>query len=243
MHLHAGLRAVWNLLTSRTLAIVSFSLITGLLILSTALPNPLYLSEQDEAQLRPVWLWIGEALHTQRLVESWPFIALCLYLLTNTALCSLQRIARRNQSPDRPPEEAFSKMIPNNLESPLLRRLAGRGWRVDSPAPGRWVAKRGHWGFWGSTVFHANLLMIVVGAILQALFGLSASLVVAEGQTVPLTPESLQKIIRRPKVFFCRQVRSPWSGLRPCTRRKFIPSNTGRIFATTLLPGTPSGSP
>lgn len=243
MHLHAGLRAVWKLLTSRTLAIVSFSLITGLLILSTALPNPLYLSEQDEARLHPVWLWIGEALNTQRLVESWPFIGLCLYLLVNTALCSIQRIARRNQVPDRPPEEAFSKTVPEKMEASLLQRLAGRGWRVASPAPGRWTAGRGHWGFWGSTLFHANLLMIVVGAILQALFGLSASLVVAEGQTVPLVPESLQKVVRRPRVFFCRPARSPWSGSRPCTRRRFIPWNTGRIFATTLLCETPSGSP
>ncbi len=243
MHLHAGPRAVWKLLTSRTLAIVSFSLITGLLILSTVLPNPLYLSEQDEAQLHPVWLWIGEALNTRRLVESWPFIGLCLYLLTNTALCSLQRIARRNRTPELPPEEAFSKTVPIDMETSLLQRLAGRGWRVASPAPGRWIAGRGHWGFWGSTFFHANLLMILVGAILQALFGLSASLIVAEGQTVPLAPESLQRIAERPKVFFCRQVRSPWSGLRPCTRRKFIPSNTGWIFATTPLPGTPSGSP
>jgi cytochrome c biogenesis protein ResB len=234
---------VWKLLTSRTLAIVSFSLITGLLILSTVLPNPLYLSEEDEAQLHPVWLRIGEALNTRRVVESWPFIGLCLYLLVNTALCSLQRIPRRNRVPDRPPEEAFSKAVPENMEASFLQRLAGRGWRVASPAPGRWIAGRGHWGFWGSTVFHANLLMIVVGAILQALFGLSASLIVAEGQTVPLVPESLQKVVRRPRVFFCPPARSPWSGSRPCTRRRFIPSNTGRIFATTPRLETPSGLP
>ncbi|UCF80029.1 MAG: cytochrome c biogenesis protein ResB [Acidobacteriota bacterium] len=234
---------MWKLLTSRTLAIVSFSLITGLLILSTALPNPLYLSEQEEAQLHPVWLRTGEALNTQRVVESWPFIGLCLYLLVNTALCSIQRIPRRNRAPDRPPEEAFSKAVPIDMEDFLLQRLAGRGWRVASPAPGRWIAKRGRWGFWGSTVFHANLLMIIVGAILQALFGLSASLVVAEGQTVPLVPESLQKVVRRPRVFFCLQACSPLSASRPCTRRRFIPSNTGRIFVTTPRLETPSGSP
>lgn len=192
-------------MTSRGLAILCFCVLTGLLILSASLPvttgfeSP-QLASDGSTNIYP---WLVEALKTRRMVRSWPFLGLSLYLLLNTLFCSLQRLGSRDRFPATAPPDAVSRTLSSADASSLVRTLGDSGWQIQNRDDGSWTARRGRWGFYGSLFFHANLLVVLLGTLFQSLFGFTGSMVIAEGQTRLVSEETVQLDTSRPKVFFC----------------------------------------
>lgn len=144
------------------------------------------------------------------IVKTWVFMLLSGFVLLSTAICSILRISRNSKLGERAPSEKplVSIILPGrttveNLAIQIKQLLSSAGWVIGSTSKSDWEAvirgRKGDVGFWGSILFHASLLIIILGGVLSLYTGFYAGIVVTEGQSLEVTENNLVDISRLPK--------------------------------------------
>ncbi|HBA89824.1 MAG TPA: hypothetical protein DCZ75_18090 [Geobacter sp.] len=192
---------MWNILTSRKLALWALLGLLLPLTLSAFLPSELTLPEREWAELSrqsPFYFGIASRLATPYLVKTPFFAAVSLLLFLSTCACTVQRVlwGLRGTSPDfsRDRSFSFSREVPFPLSPEegggrITRLLASTGWRHERrDAADALVLSgvKGRSGFWGSIVFHVGLLGCFLAGPATYLTALTGELVLTEGVALPL---------------------------------------------------------
>lgn len=184
---------MFSFLKSVKLAIVLIALLTALIVAGMVIP---------QANLKPAlyaqW-WAshpGVAVVVQRLgldhtFTSWWFLAVVGLFFVNTLACTVDqavnawRLAWSSRSGGLQPAGAgTSAGYPEEIATSVLhgRRYVVRGW--DYPAEGTWVflAEKNRAGYWGSVIFHAGLLLIILGVVYGSLGRFEGVMLLTEGE-------------------------------------------------------------
>ncbi|MDH4100965.1 MAG: cytochrome c biogenesis protein ResB [Nitrospirota bacterium] len=164
------MKPLWQLLISRKFAV--WQLLILILILLAGIIFP-------DAQIT-----------TSRL-----FLVPAALVFISILACSIQRIIRRDEWETEPAkvfsvgEECFSGSSQKSSEV-VKEEVAGllreRGWRVDATRSEGLLAFQGEPGFWGSMVFHAAMLVILIGVTLTVLSRTVTGFSITEGETKDL---------------------------------------------------------
>lgn len=142
---------------------------------------------------KAVWfwkLWLTDVFH------SWYYIALIVLLAVNLTVCSVKRLPRiwkqtfgseRVMKLDGKAEKHL-KPVSVKVKDPqeLIRFLARKGFKVYKEEDGDKLyifAEKGRFSRLGVYVVHIALLVIMFGALIDALFGIRGFLPVPEGET------------------------------------------------------------
>jgi len=137
-----------------------------------------------------IWkLWLNDVFH------SWYYIGLIVLLAVNLTVCSFKRLPRvwkQTFSKERVmklDEHAEKHLRPVSMRAPdkeeLLRFLKRKGFKVFMEEEGGKVyvyAEKGRFSRLGVYITHIALLVIMLGALVDALVGLRGSLLVVEGE-------------------------------------------------------------
>lgn len=208
-------RIIWDVVTSRTLAVWLLAVVTVMLAVGAVLPNPALLAPADagDLQLRhPLAYKLGERFNSQELAKSWAFAAIGIFLVVSTSLCSLDRLFARYRFGVKRKTGSFPNSIGGVkktfdiadaavLKDHTIAWLRKRRWRIQVSHTGALtdvVGKRGEAGFWGSIFFHGILITALFGLIVYYLAGYRARLIFTEGQSYALREESFYRVDKRP---------------------------------------------
>ena len=142
---------------------------------------------------KAVWfwkLWLTDVFH------SWYYIALIVLLAVNLTVCSIRRLPgiwRQTFGSERVmklDEKAEKRLKPVSVEikdhQRIINFLAKKGFKVYKEEEGGKVyifAEKGRFSRIGVYVIHIALLIILAGALIDALFGIRGFLPVPEGDT------------------------------------------------------------
>ncbi|GAW93592.1 cytochrome c biogenesis protein ResB [Calderihabitans maritimus] len=121
---------------------------------------------------------------------SWWYNGLLLLLLLNTLVCSLFRLEELEKKTARPPENlsrypnrrAIKSKDAGHLFFFLKDYLSRRGYKIFDAHQNCFLARKGESYYWGSMVFHLSFLVILVGVMLNNLFGFHGSMIIPEQQ-------------------------------------------------------------
>lgn len=212
---------IWELVTSRTLALVLLALVLGFLIAGSLLPAPQFMSaEEIDRALNeyPLLFKLGQRFNSQRMAQGYLFGFVGVFLIISTAMCSIDRIlthSRERKAQRRvvsfPEGEAvLQRCLSVRLSGPDMDslRLRAMEWlrkarfkvlegRGDDGAVVL-AGSRGEAGFWGSVFFHLILISALFGVVMTQLGGFHGSLVFMEGQAYRLSRESFKFIKKDP---------------------------------------------
>lgn len=172
---------VMHALASPRLAAWVMVAMVALVIIGILVPQETYLTAENMRDFResaPGLAAVLDAVALTRVYSSWWIAAVAGMLALNLIVCTVRRVWRRRQRPER------------IVASPAADVVTAVGWRVTS-ADGRGViARRGSLGFWGSVVMHLGLLTVIVGGAGSALTSFRGTLAISEGQTIVDAPEA-----------------------------------------------------
>ncbi|QJA06896.1 cytochrome c biogenesis protein ResB [Thermosulfurimonas marina] len=182
------MRRIFDSLASLRLAIVLFLILAATSILGTFIPQGrepgFYL-----AQYGPFWGKLINFLSLYDAYHSWWYVALLSLFLLNLIFCSWKRfpvslgLYRKDPfgvDPARLPQ-ARSLLIRAPLEE-IRQRLEGFRFRpLESGFLG--VKDRYRWSYFAVYFVHGSILIIILGALIGALWGFRGSLSILEGET------------------------------------------------------------
>ncbi len=185
------MRNFWDFLTSAKLAIVLFFLLALISILGTiipqAQPEDLYLMKYGQGLGKLIlFLQLHDAYH------SWWYIATLFLFLANLVACSLKRWPFSYKLFKRKPWEVNPLNLPNKITLEINGSLDEiRGYLKNilkfraSPEPlneGELFYKsQNRFSFFSVYVVHLSLVIIIVGALVGALWGWRGSMNILEG--------------------------------------------------------------
>jgi cytochrome c biogenesis protein ResB len=204
---------IWKFLTSRNTAIVLLTVVSAILLISAALPNPLLLSSNRLMELEetsPLLMQLGSNFNSMKIGRSPVFGVIGILLIVSTTFCSIDRMIKRFKLRNDTSfdfdkgKKRISLQLPEELgdfEAKVISIMKKDRWKTKvSDSEGEKVisANRGDLGFWGSIFFHAVLISLMVGLVIYFLTGFYASIRITEGQTLNLRKENLYTIDRMP---------------------------------------------
>lgn len=142
---------------------------------------------------KAVWFW---KLHLTNVFHSWYYISLIVLLAINLSVCSVKRLPRiwkQTFGSERvlKLEERLDRSlkpvsVPIKSPEAMVKFLASRGFKVFKEEEGGRVyifAEKGKYSRLGVYVVHIALLIIMLGALIDAIFGFRGFLPVPEGET------------------------------------------------------------
>lgn len=190
-------RVLWQILTSKKLALYLIVIITTGIVVASIFPQESYLSRREIQRWTasfPFLAHIAQRLGLTHFYSSAWFLVLAALFFANTFCCTVEQIRqivkierRRRQSrpshhwPDR--FELTGTHSPSVLISRTAEFFRRQGFAVQQE--GDWVhAEKNRAGRWGTAFFHASLLLILCGVLLGSLTKFEGFLQLAEGQTV-----------------------------------------------------------
>jgi hypothetical protein len=197
-----ALRTVWRLIVSRRAAVVLLVAIVFVLTLGATLPNPDVLGPEysmDLKERRPLIYWLGERYNSEKMARGYLFGVIGVFLVLSTLFCSIDRTISRRKAvaaavPAFPLEIQPGEVIECGLEKKKVEGLV-LGWLKQ----GRWrtlvyehgaetviQGSKGRAGFWGSIIFHAFLVTVLIGFVVYQLAGFRGTLMFLEGDEYPL---------------------------------------------------------
>lgn len=207
---------LWRIFVSKRFAIVLMIAMAILLLLGVLLPTLSYHQPEEMvefAKKHPILFQMGKVFNPPVLASSWTFIILTSLILASTLICTIERLRNREfKDPFMPAEpKVFRQQLefdsPNSPREIRLRAkkiLAARRWQISNKDGEREIfleAEKGKvFGFWGSIVFHLGLLVIFVGAIASSLTRFNATILITEGQSLPMKEASFIEIVRKPRL-------------------------------------------
>jgi hypothetical protein len=209
------IKRIWDIITSRNLAIVLLVTVTVMLAVGAFLPNPSFMSETDLMLMKikyPVITWLGERYNSQTLASGYLFGFIGVFLVISTVLCSINRLIKGNLGGGKEfviPSYVMSKGIRRNFKRSDIKQvetvsgewLRSHKWRVsvaDYNGDRIVVGSRGRAGFRGSIFFHFILITALGGLVFYHLGGYRATFSFTEGESYRLTMDSPVHIIREP---------------------------------------------
>jgi cytochrome c biogenesis protein ResB len=183
-----------------------------MLLLGGLLPDPRFIGDIEVERLReerPVIYFFSEKFNPGALAEGYFFGFVCVFLIVSTTACSADRFAERRRLKKALPSEIpirefdLSMRVEGGEDS--LQRLKGafrlKRWSLrEEERGGRIIvlAEKGALGYWGSILFHAILITILVGMAVYYFTGFYGMFLFTEGQSRVLTRENLERIERWP---------------------------------------------
>lgn len=206
---------VWDIVTSRSLAVWLLAIVTVVLGIGAVLPNPALLSLQEATALRfkyPIIYDLGKNYNSQEMARSWFFGSIGIFLILSTALCSIDRVLSRFRADSRrraltpgTSEQSLTGILESgtviDIRSYAVSWLRRGGWRVvvsgDEVQTGV-TGIRGSAGFWGSVFFHAVLITALAGMVVYYFWGYRARLLFTEGQSYPLQEKYFMSVDKEP---------------------------------------------
>jgi cytochrome c biogenesis protein len=201
----SGYVPLLKLLKSRKFAVCLLTVITAVLLIGSFVPNPLLVSPAEAENIKnsPVANFLSK-LNPMELSKTWFFYVLFSVLALTIIACTLDRLKYRQRLPkvgELVAEEVYSGGVDKAFLA-LEQVLKAKKWRVTvEEGEAEILAEKGRWGFWGSILFHSSILLLVFGGLLTTSGSFLAGIVVTEGQTLPLTKDSLVNIARIPRSF------------------------------------------
>lgn len=131
------------------------------------------------------------------------FLVLPLLIFASIFFCTLNRV--RTRSARVPAVSAFQvkrviDLGPQHDITDVAEHLSRRWTLVEKVEGGSLVLTTGKEGFWGSMLFHAGLLLMLIAATLTAVTLFSAELLLTQGLPLPLGREGFLKIWREPLI-------------------------------------------
>jgi hypothetical protein len=209
-------KKIWDFVTSRDVAIVLLIIVTIMLASGAFLPNPAFLSPEEQIELHlkhPVLKWLGDRFNSQTLARSKLFGFAGVFLIFSTTLCSIDRLIKRKSAkagailsfPTVTGQEGKTEVIGDTdidkIENHAKRWFTARKWQILSQHRGTdriIVGIRGSAGFWGSIFFHFILITALMGLVVYYFGAYRATLAFTEGQSYPLVRDNLLHILQEP---------------------------------------------
>ncbi len=177
---------MFSFLRSVKLAIVLIALLTALIAAGMIIPQT-NLKPALYAQWRashPVAAVLVERLGLDHTFTSWWFLAVVGLFFVNTLACTVDQAVKTWRMAGQSGQPHLSSGYPGEIVASVLhgRRYVVRGW--DHPAEGTWVflAEKNRAGYWGSVIFHAGLLLIILGVIYGSLGRFEGVMLLTEGE-------------------------------------------------------------
>jgi cytochrome c biogenesis protein len=192
-------RGIGDFLLSVRLTIVLLAAIALGALLGTIIPQQ-EAAEAFSTRLHPALLAVFQVFQLFNVYNSVWFILLLLLLAVNLTACSLNRFPaawrqfRGGAAPDGaeriadlPPEWIVATDRPaaeevSRLEA-LLRRRCGRVRTVETPQGFVLAGGKGAFSRFGVFVVHMGVLLLIVGGLAGAIFGVRGDMEIAEGET------------------------------------------------------------
>jgi cytochrome c biogenesis protein ResB len=207
---------IWNILSSRNVAIILLFAVTFMLLFGSILPNPNFMSKEEVLKLqeeRPVVYFLASRFNTKSVAKGYIFGFIGIFLIISTTACSLDRLFERRRLKksslkDLPVKEFdLVERLDNREEflKRLKRRLRVKRWYLrEEITGGRHIllAEKGIFGFWGSIFFHAILITLLLGLVIYYFRGYYATMLFTEGQTKIVKEENLDRVYRKPLLGF-----------------------------------------
>ncbi len=155
----------------------------------------------------PLLASISGALGLDHLYSSWVMLVVTTLLAINVAACTFLRLGRRNRA-GRPAvgPDATSQTLgatwgtPESFLDVAEARVVSSGWSILHRDERGIVARAGAIGFWGSMLFHASLLVLILGGVATGLTTFKGRLVITEGQEVVDEARSYERIELLPRL-------------------------------------------
>ncbi|HWJ02632.1 MAG TPA: cytochrome c biogenesis protein ResB, partial [Verrucomicrobiae bacterium] len=192
-----------HLLKSRKSAVYLLTIITAVLVIGSFLPNPAYVTQAEAENIKNSQFLSFLAKFTPlELSKTWFFYALFSVLSLSIIVCTVDRLRYRLQIPKRAKTitRAGYQGSVEDAYLTLSHNLMREKWLVRSGEDASELfAEKGHLGFWGSIAFHVSILLMVLGGVLTASESLLAGIVVTEGQTLPVSSQTIIDKARMPR--------------------------------------------
>lgn len=188
----------WHIFTSVRLAITLFILLAVTSIIGTLIPQGeslhLYLEKYG-----PTMFQIIKVARLHDMYNAWWFIALLLLFAINLVACTINRfpiisqLYQRDtslQSVDRllKMPHSITLTVPSGFsfnEEDVRKFLPSYLKLLDNVDGGRlFFAERGKWSYWGVYILHISILIILIGALIGAIWGFKGHIMLAEGEKV-----------------------------------------------------------
>lgn len=197
---------IWDFLSSITLAIIIFSLITITSIIGTIIPQNQEPARTIEAisqlvgsSFAPTVYRVADMLGFTSMYDSWWFISFLFIFAANLIICSIERLPKvwkLIKEPVKPlPVEAFSGM-PIKMEIALKKgskesealntidtTLKKLGFKkiLKSEDGLQFYAEKGKYSRLGVYITHFSMILILIGALVGIFFGFLAFVNILEG--------------------------------------------------------------
>ncbi len=186
-----------RILLSRKFAVNLLIVMVVFLVIGTSLPDLSSISAEDAQALKaakPLQFQVADTLQIQKLISSPYFLLLPLLIFASTAICTLKRLSGGNRNEG---GVSFEQAVPckTGIEE-VVSLLASLKWSV-LRKDGVVMATKGGFGFWGSILFHAGLLLVFVAVSVSAITQFNAELLLTEGYPVTLSPDAFVKIHKK----------------------------------------------
>lgn len=174
-------------LSSPKLAAVLIAVLLLMSVVSVVVPQTRTAGTRVIDAWREGQPWIAVpvlALGLDRVFVSWPYWIVSALLAVNLAVCTFERVRRakrRSYSLGSPPADAVR--VPTALAAPDAEAVLTRRMRWFRPhaSDGGLVLVAGRWGFAGSVLMHAGLIVLVVAGVLTGLTRFEGEIVLTEG--------------------------------------------------------------
>lgn len=182
------MKKFWDFFSSSRLAIILFFLLALISILGTLIPQykeeAFYLQKYGSSLGKLILFFqLNQAYH------SWWYVSALFIFLLNLTFCSLKRLPFSLKLYRRDPSQMDPEKLPNkrilNLgeKVELLEELLLKKWKFEKIKENFYYRESFRWGHLSVYVVHFSLLLIILGALLGALFGLIGNISIVEGES------------------------------------------------------------
>ncbi len=195
-----------RLLWSARAAAVLIAALGVLALISVIVPQ----SSTLGAEYVDTWVtsqpWLARpllALGLDHVFSSWPYWLVSGLLCVNLIACTIRRAVKRRGLPALGSPSSDSLHATCDARAELIAgtlRSTFRFATVTNADDRGVICVWGKWGFVGSVVMHAGLVLVVVAGVVTSLTRLESNLLLTEGQTISDVPSSYVETSRSPLV-------------------------------------------
>ncbi len=188
---------ILRIFLSRKFAVTLLVITVAFLVVGTSLPDVAAMTAGEAEAFRaasPALFHLSAALQMQNLISSPLFLLMPFLIFLSTTVCTLKRLWRRSVK-----EGGFHYERSGTVQAGSERAVAllsAARWSV-TRRDSLITAAKGGFGFWGSILFHAGLLAILVAVTVSALTQFNAELLLTEGFPVTLGPDAFVKVHKK----------------------------------------------
>lgn len=175
---------------SRRFAIILLIATSSVILLSNLLPDIAGMRPEEAEALRrarPLLFYAAERLQLRRVIHSPLFLLLPLFIFMSVTVCTVSRVKAEMRAWKRPRTGGGRVSYEGDFSGTpeqVLAFLERRGWAPQMAEDEKGVfitGSKGRKGFWGSVVFHAGIIVVLIGAALSVLTRFNSVIILTEG--------------------------------------------------------------